>query len=120
MATRALRGSFIAFHLTLGLVLLVFSIRTALDALAPAMGHASPHVGVLAVGEAMGAALFLLPRTLRAGASVLLLTIAIAFVAHLVGGQVRGDLLVYAAGTGFVMVHGSGWSSAGTSQDVAA
>lgn len=64
MATATLRRSFIAFHLTLGLTLLVLSIRTALHALGPGAGLGDSHVVVLAILEAIGAALFLLPRTL--------------------------------------------------------
>ena len=120
MATTTLRRSFIIFHLTLGLTLLVLSIRTALHALGPGAGQGDSHVVVLAILEAFGAALFLLPRTLRAGGMLLLLTIGLALLVHLVSGQFRGDLLVYAAGTWFLMVHGPGWSSARRLRDVAA
>jgi hypothetical protein len=120
MATATLRRSFITFHLTLGMVLLFFSVRTAIAALGPAAGHANPHVGALAIGEAIGALLFLLPRTLRAGATLLLATIGIALLVHLAAGQFRGDLLVYAVGTWFVMIHGSGWANRGAPVDLAA
>jgi hypothetical protein len=101
-----LRRAFIAFHLTLGLVLLFLSARATLHALAPTAGPVDPHVGVLALVEAFGAALFLLPRTLRVGGALLLLTLGLASVVHALAGQLRTDLLVYAAGTWLVMVHG--------------
>ena len=118
MVTRTLRRSFITFHLTLGLTLLFLSARTALDALSA--GHSDSHVAVLGQVEAIGAALFLFPRGLRAGGVLLLLTISLALLVHLASGQFRGDLLVYAAGTWFVVVHGPGWSSARRLRDVAA
>jgi hypothetical protein len=51
--------------------------------------------------------LFLMPATLRLGAGLLIATFALAFLAHAAQGEVRGPLLVYAAATAFVMVHGS-------------
>lgn len=120
MATPTLRRSFITFHLTLGLTLLFLSGRTAAHALGSATGQGDSHVAVLALVEAVGAALFLLPRTVRAGGVLLLLTIGLAVLVHLVSGQFRGDLVVYAAGTWFVIVHGPGWSSARRLRDVAA
>ena len=116
MATPMLRRSFFAFHLTLGLTLLLLSARTALEALAPSAGQVNPHVGLIAGIEAVGAALFLFSRSLRIGGALLLLTLGLAMVVHGLSGQFRGDLLVYAAGTWFVMVHGpapSSWRSHG-------
>jgi non-ribosomal peptide synthetase component F len=107
MPNETLRRSFIALYLTLGFALLYASIRTALHALAPASGAVDAHVGLLACVEALGAALFLVPRSVRLGGAVLLCTLGLATVVHAVGGQVRVDLLVYAAGTWFVMVHGA-------------
>jgi hypothetical protein len=112
--------AFIAFHLTLGLVLLFLSARATLHALAPIAGPADPHVGVLALVEAFGAALFLLPQTLRVGGALLLLTLGLAAVVHALGGQLRADLLVYAAGTWFVMVHGPAWTTGRSGLKVAA
>lgn len=107
MPTTTFRRSFIAFHLTLGITLLVASAHTALHALAPAVGGADLALGVLAVVEAIGAALFLFPGTVRPGGLVLLLTLAVALVAHAVARQLRFDLLVYAAGTWLVMAGGA-------------
>lgn len=117
MVTPTLRRSFIAFHLTLGLMLLFGSVRTAVHALAVRGGHSSLHVAALAILEGAGAALFLFPRSMRAGGVLLLLSISLAVLVHAVAGEFRGDLLVYAAGTWFVMVHGSAW---GTTPSVAA
>ena len=113
MVTTTLRRSFIAFHLTLGFTLLFFSARTALQA-------REPHIAALAIVEAVGAVLFLLPRTLRIGGALLLLTLGAAVLVHVLSGLLRADLLVYAAGTWFVMVHGAGWTSARRLRDVAA
>ncbi len=111
MPRAPLRRAFIAFHLTLGLVLLFLSARATLHALAPTAGAVNPHVGVIALVEGFGAALFLLPQTLRVGGTLLLLTLGLATVVHALGGQLRADLLVYAAGTWFVMVHGPAWAT---------
>lgn len=120
MATPTLRRSFFTFHLTLGLILLIFSLRTAAEALGPAAGHANPHVGLIAIIEAAGAILFLFARSLRVGGALLLLSLGLALVSHALSGQFRGDLLIYAAGTWFVMVHGPAWPTALPSSDVAA
>jgi len=120
MARAPLRRAFIAFHLTLGLVLLFLSARATLHTLAPTTGAVNPHVGVLALVEAFGAALFLLPQTLRVGGALLLFTLGVATVVHALGGQLRADLLVYAAGTWFVMVHGAGWATGRSALKVAA
>jgi hypothetical protein len=109
MATPLLRRSFIAFHLVLGFGLLAASVQTLLWAIAPGGQEAHPHIALLAAVEAVGAILFVLPRTLRAGAVLLLATIGLALVIHAVQGEWRLDLAVYAAGTWFVLVHGSGW-----------
>ena len=118
MVTTTLRRSFIAFHLTLGFTLLFFSARTALQALGG--GHGEPHIAALAIVEAVGATLFLLPRTLRIGGALLLLSLGAAVLVHALSGLLRADVLVYAAGTWFVMVHGAGWTRARRLRDVAA
>ena len=111
MATPMQRCSFIAFHLTLGLTLLILSVRTVVEVLAAGAGQVNLHAAVGAL-EALGALLFLFPRSLRVGGALLLLTIGLVIVLHAVAGQFRGDLLVYAVGTWFVMVHGSAWGRA--------
>jgi hypothetical protein len=120
MASPTLRRSFFAFHLTLGLTLLLFSARTAIEALVPAAGHANPHIGLLAIIEATGASLFLFRRTLRVGGALLLLSIGLALLVHATSGQFRGDLLIYATATWFVMIHGPAWPAGVRSENVAA
>jgi len=107
MPDPSLRRAFLIFHVTLGLVVLFESARTLLAASGVA-GH-DPHIALLAGVEAIGALLFLIPRTLKAGGALMLLTFAIAIVVHATRGQVPATLLVYAAGVFFVMVHGSAW-----------
>ena len=105
----ALRRSFAAFHVTLGIVVLVESLRTVI---AVSQGHAAnplgSHLAILAGVEAIAAILFLVPKTLTAASIVLLLIFAFAIVVH--GVQQELDLLVYAAGVLFVSVHGSTFS----------
>lgn len=96
-----LRGAFLAFHLMLGLALLWASVHTVLFA------AGDMHARVIGSTEAVGAVAFLVPRTLRAGAALLLVTILVAGVIHAARGEWRPDLLVYAAGVMLVAVHGS-------------
>jgi len=91
--------AFTAFHITLGAVILVESVRTAIHA-AQRGGHA---VLLLASVEAIGAALFLWPRTLVAGGAAMIVTFAIAFFVHAVQGDFNLALLVFAAGTWLVV-----------------
>jgi hypothetical protein len=96
-----LRGTFLAFHLVLGLALLWGSVHTVL--------HAGDDLHARAIGsvEAVGAVLFLIPRTLRPGAMILLVIILLAAALHAARGEWRPDLLVYAAGVALVAVHAS-------------
>jgi hypothetical protein len=111
---RRLRLAFVLFHLVLGLVLLALSAATAAAASGARPGRApNAHLVVLASVEALCAAAFLLPRTCRAGAAGLVVVCAYAAVVHLLAGQVRGDLLVYAAGAAFVGVHGPAYRAGG-------
>jgi hypothetical protein len=100
-ATR-LRRAFTAFHLVLGLALLWGSVHTVLRD-----GATDLHAGVIGSIEALGATAFLMPRTLRLGALLLLATIVLAVVLHAARGEWRPDLLVYAAGVLLVAVHAS-------------
>jgi hypothetical protein len=99
--------AFIVFHLTLGAVVLIESVRAVLRA-SGFRAHATPdwHLLVLAGIETVAALLFVCRPTLRAGGAVLLLVFAIAIIAHALKGQFPGALLVYAAGTAFVLAHG--------------
>lgn len=106
MPSRRLLRAFVLLWWTLGVALFIGSVQTLNWALHPGHGPNS-HLALLAGVEALGALLFVLPRTLRPGALLLLLCLAVAFVFHAAGHQFRWDLLVYAAAVLFVAVHGS-------------
>jgi hypothetical protein len=86
-----------------GMVLFVLSAETAWFA----RGSNNHNVHALIVGsiEAVGAVLFLIPRTLGIGSTLLLIALSIAFVVHAAAGQFRADLLVYGAVVGFVAIN---------------
>jgi hypothetical protein len=96
---RSLIRAFTAFHVTLGAVILVESVRTAI--------HAAHGGGLalllLAAVEAIGALLFLFPRTVFAGAVLMLSAFAVAFSVHALRGDFHLALLVFAAGTWLVL-----------------
>jgi hypothetical protein len=98
---RYLRHAFLLFHLVLGVALLWGSVHTVLH-----LGPSDPHALIIGTVEALAAVAFLLPRTMRLGAGVLLAVLALAFVLHGARGEWRPDLLVYAAGVLLVAVHG--------------
>ena len=97
-----LRHAFMAFHVTLGLALLWGSVHTLLH-----LGATDLHARVIGSVEALAALAFLVPRTLRLGAALLLVTIVAAAAVHAARGEWRPDLMVYAAGVLLVWVHGS-------------
>lgn len=107
MPPRRLVVAFLGLWFTLGAVVFVASVRTMLGALSGAV-HGPPHVHIalLAGIEALAAALFLVPRTVRIGGVGLLLTFAVALLAHALAGEFQMILVLYAAATIFVMVHG--------------
>jgi membrane protein CcdC involved in cytochrome C biogenesis len=106
MPPRSLLRSFLALWFVTGIALFIASAMTVVGARAGAR-HANPHIVLLGAIEALGALLFLVPRTMRLGAIVLLATIGIAFAVHSALGEIRGDLLVYAAAVAFTTVHGA-------------
>jgi hypothetical protein len=113
MSVDRLRRPFILLHLSVGLVVLVGSVRTALDALqhgAPVGGNL--YLVLLGTIEAVGAVLFLLPKCTRVGGAIMLLTFGVAIVAHALQRQFPGFLLVCAAATWVVMVDGGLWRPA--------
>jgi hypothetical protein len=110
MTELTVRRSFIALHLTLGVVVLFESVRTLVHALGAPASHL--HLGVLATVETIAALLFLWPRTLRIGGGALVVIFLIAVVTHALRGEFSAPLLVYAAAALFVTVHGSAWSAA--------
>src|SRR5262245_6389016 len=102
--TRRFDRAFVTFHVTLGVVILVESVRTVFHAV---------HGGgrgllVLASVEAIGATLFLWPGTLVIGAAAMLATFAVAFLVHAFRGEFHLGLLVYAAGTILVLARRRG------------
>jgi multisubunit Na+/H+ antiporter MnhB subunit len=103
------RRAFIAFHLTLGVVLLILSVMTLRNAIAPRAGGPEHHIAILAGVEAVSALLFQFPGTLRVGGAGLLLVFAVAIVSHALRGEFPGPLFIYAAGTALVMAHGGAW-----------
>ena len=106
MTTPLLRRSFTVFHFVLGLGILWLSVRSVIWAVHTGTGgQHNPHVALLAGVEAIGALLFLIPRTLRLGAALLLLTIGVATFVHGFSGEWRVDLLIYAAGVWLVAAH---------------
>ncbi len=107
MSDRNLRRAFMTLYITFGVVVFVQSLRAALAASGweSAVGP-DRHVLALASLETLGALLFLWRPAVRVGGAVLLVTFAIAVTAHGLRGEFPGALLVYAAGTVFVMTHG--------------
>jgi len=108
MSNHALRRSFIAFHLTLGIVVLTQSLITVLHA--SGLGgtrHLNVGLAWFAGAEVIAALLFLLPATLRLGAWSLLVIFIAAIAFHALHGEWELTLLVYSAGVILVMVHGS-------------
>ena len=107
MPPRKLVYAYLFFWMTLGIVVFVASVQTCLGALhGTAHGPAGVHLGLLAGVEAIAALLFLIPRTMRVGGVLLLVTFGIALSAHAAAGEFPSQLLLYAAGTIFVLAHG--------------
>lgn len=122
MNSHALRRSFIAFHLTLGIVVLVESLITVLHASGHggAVRHYSPLLAWFAGAEVIAALLFLLPATLKVGAWSLLVIFFFALAFHGLHGELQLTLLVYGVGVILVMAHGSAFGHGGLRQSAAA
>jgi hypothetical protein len=110
MANTGLRRAFVAFHLTLGIVIFVESVLAVVHSL---HSQTESHLGSIlpwfAGLEALAALMLLVPQTLRIGGGILLLIFVAAIIVH---GPADGmPLFVYAAGVVFVMVHGSAYRS---------
>ena len=99
-----IRRAFLIFHLILGLALLWGSVHTLLH-----LGPTDLHARIVGSVEAVGAVAFLIPRTLRFGGALLVLSIVGGFLVHAGMGDWRPDLLVYAAGVVLVTLHGSAY-----------
>ena len=102
-----IRPAFVGFHLILGLALLWASIHTIVH-----LGPADLHARIIGGLEAIGAIAFLIPKTLRFGAGLLLVSLLGALLLHAARGEPRPDLLIYAAGVWLVAVHGSAYRGA--------
>lgn len=107
MVAPNVRGAFMLFHAVLGLGLLIMSVQTLTHALHEGGDHT--HLAFVAGLEALGAVLFLIPRMLRWGGAALLVELLVGFFAELTQGEWQIQLLIYAAGVWFVMVHGPAW-----------
>ena len=64
------------------------------------------HLALRGAVEAISALLFLIPRTLRAGAAGLLFVFGVAFLFHTAHHEFRGEILLYAAAVILVAVYG--------------
>ncbi len=106
---QSLRRSFVVFHLTLASVVFIQSILTAINAFWVEL-NANWLLFSLASVEAVAAILFVIPVTLRFGGIVLCLVFFVAFTIHAIIGEFELQLLVYGAGTIFVLYHGTGYN----------
>jgi len=110
MAAPVLRRAFTVFHYVLGLGIAFLAARTAIDGVTGA--HSLPPLLVIGAGiEALGAVLFMFPRTLRVGGTIMLLTMTTVLILDSLSRHWRIDLLIYLAGTYYVMVHGATWGA---------
>jgi len=110
MAAASQRRAFQLLHLVLGVGLL----GTAIETLVRALHDGGAPLAAVAAITIVAAALFLVPRTVRLGGSVLLVVVLAVLVERLLRGQPRLDLMVFAAGIWFVMVHGAAWGRQST------
>jgi len=99
----------VAFHMTLGVVVFLQSADAVHFALSGGVaGTLRTHMTILASVEAVGALLFLIPKTARWGGGILIVVFAIALLVH---GILHGlPLLVYAAGVILVMAQGGSYT----------
>jgi hypothetical protein len=104
-STNVIRA-FIALWWTLGILLIVYSVQTAWQAISAGPTGLGVHVVALASIETIAALLFLVPRTMRAGAICLLAAFAGAFVLHGIKREFPSQLLLFAVAVTFVMIHG--------------
>jgi len=83
----------------------------AIQLLAGISNHRAPQLPlvlleIIAVAEAAGAVLFVIPRTKQLGGHGLLAVIALAALVHLLHGQYGiANLALYAAAVGVVLAH---------------
>jgi len=100
------------FHAILGGVLLLNGVSAVSHALHELDG---PHAHLAIVGslEALGALLFLIPRTVRWGGGALLIVLLGGLAMHLSLGEWQElHYAIYASGVWLVMAHGAEWGKA--------
>lgn len=97
------RREFRLFHAILGIGLLILGLQALRHALGEHAGGGGLHLALVSGLEAAGAALFLMPRTVRWGGAILLLILLVGFAEALTRGELELQRLIYAAGVWFVM-----------------
>jgi hypothetical protein len=97
--------AFLAPWWTLGVLLVLYSARTAWRAFG-AGRNGDVYVAMLASVEAIAGRLFLVPKTMRAGGICLLAVFVVALVLHSIKGEWPSQLLLYGVAVSFVMIHG--------------
>ena len=103
---RGLAIAYLVFWLALGGVLLVGSARTLLAALQGGSGPGHLQSALLAGLAMVGALLFLVPKSMRLGGVILLVTFGLALGTHRREHPIPGRLLLCVAATVFVVAHG--------------
>ena len=111
MKTHVNKTALLALQWSLGVVLF---IEAALLAFSKTEIHFAGHPGIhhwirlaLAWSEMLACVVFLLPRTMKAGATLLLMVLALAAFAHALHGNFQiGGLLIFAAAVGVVSSQG--------------
>jgi len=105
MAAASERRAFQLLHLVLGVGLL----GTGLDTLVRALRDGHTPLAAVATVVVVASVLFLFPRTLRVGGFTLLVVVLAVVVQRVLRNQWRLDLIVFAAGVWYVVVHGAAW-----------
>ena len=117
MAAQSVRRAFMLFHAVLGGVLLIMSHNALYHSLHE---HGFGHLTVVAALELIGAILLLIPRTPWIGGVALLVVLVPGFIVHLTRGEWKPQLLIYAVGVYFIMVHGAAWGRTSQASGAAA
>lgn len=89
----------VALKVTLGIVL---AIEAGLILYHAVSAHHDLHLALVGAVQGLGALLFIWPRTMRAGACVLICLFLISAVVHLVRGEFPSEHLVYAIAVAFM------------------
>jgi hypothetical protein len=107
MPSPSLVRAFLVLYVAVGAIVLLESVLTVVAALQGGFTPQDrPHALILGSLESVAAGLFLIPQTMRWGATALLVIFTVAFGLHLAGGHPNFALLVYAAAVLFVRAHG--------------